>query len=126
MHARVNTIITYSNDILTINFMVFFFCFSLGDSGGPMHYEGKTGSIEVIGVVSWGRGNVNLNGCFFPLFYFIKKTFLICLHRLCTTKIARNLYTSRKLFAMDSKTFGQYLYVFAEKRNPNGFLRNII
>lgn len=29
---------------------------SQGDSGGPMHYEGETGQIEVIGVVSWGRG----------------------------------------------------------------------
>lgn len=30
-----------------------------GDSGGPMHYEGESGSMEVIGVVSWGRGNLN-------------------------------------------------------------------
>lgn len=27
-----------------------------GDSGGPMAMEGATGSMEVIGVVSWGRG----------------------------------------------------------------------
>lgn len=31
-----------------------------GDSGGPMHFEGKTGSMEVIGVVSWGRGSFNI------------------------------------------------------------------
>jgi secreted trypsin-like serine protease len=27
-----------------------------GDSGGPMLAEGVTGSMELIGVVSWGRG----------------------------------------------------------------------
>ncbi|XP_055617451.1 trypsin 3A1-like [Toxorhynchites rutilus septentrionalis] len=27
-----------------------------GDSGGPMHKMGNSGSMEVIGVVSWGRG----------------------------------------------------------------------
>lgn len=27
-----------------------------GDSGGSMQMEGPTGSMEVIGVVSWGRG----------------------------------------------------------------------
>ncbi|XP_058466491.1 trypsin 3A1-like [Malaya genurostris] len=27
-----------------------------GDSGGPMHKMGNAGSMEVIGVVSWGRG----------------------------------------------------------------------
>lgn len=27
-----------------------------GDSGGPMHMEGVTGSMEIIGLVSWGRG----------------------------------------------------------------------
>ncbi|XP_055594398.1 trypsin 3A1-like [Uranotaenia lowii] len=27
-----------------------------GDSGGPMHKMGSAGSMEVIGVVSWGRG----------------------------------------------------------------------
>ena len=27
-----------------------------GDSGGPMQMEGATGSMELIGVVSWGRG----------------------------------------------------------------------
>lgn len=27
-----------------------------GDSGGPMTYEDEGGSMEVIGVVSWGRG----------------------------------------------------------------------
>lgn len=28
-----------------------------GDSGGPMVTEGPTGSMEIVGVVSWGRGN---------------------------------------------------------------------
>lgn len=27
-----------------------------GDSGGPLHMEGIGGSVEVIGLVSWGRG----------------------------------------------------------------------
>jgi guanylate cyclase len=27
-----------------------------GDSGGPMHMEGASGSMEIVGVVSWGRG----------------------------------------------------------------------
>lgn len=27
-----------------------------GDSGGPMVTEGSTGSMEVVGIVSWGRG----------------------------------------------------------------------
>ena len=27
-----------------------------GDSGGPMHMEGTSGSMEIVGVVSWGRG----------------------------------------------------------------------
>lgn len=27
-----------------------------GDSGGPMHIEGATGSMEIVGLVSWGRG----------------------------------------------------------------------
>lgn len=27
-----------------------------GDSGGAMHKEGPTGSMDIIGVVSWGRG----------------------------------------------------------------------
>lgn len=27
-----------------------------GDSGGPMHMEGATGSMEIVGLVSWGRG----------------------------------------------------------------------
>lgn len=27
-----------------------------GDSGGPMTYEDEGASMEVIGVVSWGRG----------------------------------------------------------------------
>lgn len=32
------------------------FLFEKGDSGGPMTLEGESGSMEVIGVVSWGRG----------------------------------------------------------------------
>nr|CAD7394583.1 unnamed protein product [Timema cristinae] len=27
-----------------------------GDSGGPLHIDGEKGSLEVIGIVSWGRG----------------------------------------------------------------------
>lgn len=28
----------------------------LGDSGGPLQYESSSGSIEIIGITSWGRG----------------------------------------------------------------------
>ncbi|XP_063244258.1 uncharacterized protein LOC134543278 [Bacillus rossius redtenbacheri] len=27
-----------------------------GDSGGPLHIDGEKGSLEVVGIVSWGRG----------------------------------------------------------------------
>ena len=30
--------------------------YSEGDSGGPMVSEGSTGSMEIVGIVSWGRG----------------------------------------------------------------------
>lgn len=44
-----------------------------GDSGGPMHMEGSTGSMEVIGVVSWGRGcaRPNLPGIFTKVVNFL-------------------------------------------------------
>lgn len=37
-----------------------------GDSGGPMQMKGPTGSMELIGIVSWGRGcaRPNLPGIF--------------------------------------------------------------
>lgn len=67
-----------------------------GDSGGPMHFEGQTGSMEVIGVVSWGRGmGCDFSGVLvFTLLCFETIFKCLILHRLCTTKITRNLYSS--------------------------------
>lgn len=64
-----------------------------GDSGGPMHKEGPTGSMDIIGVVSWGRGcaRPNLPGIFTKVVNYLpwinKKLESECL---CTPKNTEN------------------------------------
>lgn len=100
-----------------------------GDSGGPMNFEGKTGSMEVIGVVSWGRGIIDefsnfwlnnfveymkflLSDMNFSWFYFENSLF----YRMCTTQITWHLYTCGQLFAMASKEIRLHMHVLTEER----------
>lgn len=99
-----------------------------------MHYEGDTGSMEVIGVVSWGRGKFIHFLLFFA--HIFERTILICItkniqknssiaqiHRLCTTKTTWNLHTSRQLFAMDrKKKIGFTVHVYTKEWSSNRFL----
>lgn len=76
--------------------------------------EGPTGSMEVVGIVSWGRGEYS-----FGKFEGRKPYTIDLFRRMCTKIIAWNLHTNRELSRLDQPETRGRMLMSTPQRSPN-------